>query len=469
MATMRAPIVQPAVDRQQSNTLILFGIAAAVALLHILTNNRYGFHRDELQFLSDARHMDWGFVAYPPVTAFLEHIGLSLFGTSLAGLRIFSVVAQSIAIIMAGLMARELGGAKLAQVSTALMVSFSALPMFEGTEFQYSSFDYLWWVLIAYFVIRLLKNDDPRWWLAIGATIGVGLETKYTVCFFIAGLLGGFLLTSARRLLWNAWFPCAVGLALLIFLPNFLWQVRHDFISLHFLQSIHKRDVGEGRADGFLIDQFKICANLFAAPVCIFGLVQFFRNRRYRALGWMYVVPFALFYFGKGRGYYAAAVYPMLMAMGAVASERWLATLSAVWQRVAKSVFFTGLFAYGLLICAILVPVTNSGPVKAFALRNNGDLREEFGWTELVKTVAGIRDSLPDDQRANVGVLTGNYGEQGAIEILGAAYGLPAPIGMTNSAWLRSYPVTPPTTLIVVGFSKADAEEAFTGCQLGRP
>jgi hypothetical protein len=457
-------LVRETVSR--TDTLALIAIALVVALIHLLTNNRYGFHRDELQFLSDARHLDWGFVAYPPFTPFVERIGLEIFGLSLVGLRLFSVIAQALAIVVTGLMARELGGGRLAQITAAVVVATSGLPVFEGTEFQYSSFDYLWWVLIAYFVIRLLKTEDPRWWLAIGAAIGLGLMTKYTICFFIAGILGGMLLTKARRFFLSAWFWGGVGVALLIFLPNFLWQVRHGFISVHFLQHIHVRDVGEGRADGFWKDQFIICANLFAAPLWIAGLVCFLRDRRYRMLGWMYVIVLALFLFGKGRGYYVAAAYPMLMAMGAVMGERWVESLKRPWRLAVEGVFFTGLAAWGVLAFAILVPLASSGPLKEFAFKNNGDLREEIGWDELVKTVAGIRDSLPPEQRDNVGVLVGNYGEQGAVEILGPAYHLPAPISMTNSAWLRGYPTPQPATLIVLGFSQKDADRVFTSCQL---
>ena len=224
----------------------------SVAAAHMLTNGRYGFHRDELQVLSDARHLDWGFVPYPPLTPFVERIGLSMFGLSLVGLRLFSVIAQAIVILVTGLMARELGGGRLAQVTAALAVALSTLPLFEGTEFQYTTFDYLWWALIAYFVIRLLKTEDPRWWLAIGATIGVGFQTKYTMGFFLCGLLGGVLLTGARRYLASGWFWGGMALGFLVCPPNLIWQVRHEFISLHFLQHIHARDVSEGRAKGFL-------------------------------------------------------------------------------------------------------------------------------------------------------------------------------------------------------------------------
>src|SRR5246127_3098541 len=137
--------------RLQSDTSIVLAIAATVALLHIFTNGRYGFHRDELQFLSDARHLDWGFVAYPPFTPFVERISLAIFGVSLVGLRLFSVITQSAAIVVTGLMARDLGGGRLAQITAALAVALSALPLFEGTGVQYSSFDYLWWTLAAWF------------------------------------------------------------------------------------------------------------------------------------------------------------------------------------------------------------------------------------------------------------------------------------------------------------------------------
>ncbi|MGC2162143.1 MAG: glycosyltransferase family 39 protein [Silvibacterium sp.] len=450
----------------QSDTAILLAIAAFVALVHLLTNNRYGFHRDELQFLSDALHLDWGFVAYPPLTPFLQRIGLDLFGVSLVGLRLFSVIAQAAAIVVTGLMARDLGGGRLAQITAALVIALSPLPLFEGTEFQYTSFDYLWWVLIAWFVIRLLKSENPRWWLAIGGVIGLSLMTKYSIVFFIAGILGGLLLTRERRYYRSGWFWGGVVLALVIFLPNFLWQVRHDFISWHFLRFIHKRDVGEGRAQGFLRDQTWICVNLAAAPLWIAGLVSFLRDRRYRLLAWMYLIPLALFMIGKGRGYYLAAAYPMLIAMGCASAGNWLASLSRAWRRAIEVVFFTALAASGLYICALILPLASSGPLRNFALSRNGDLREEFGWNELVQTVAVIRNSLSPSQRQNLGILVGNYGEQGTIEILGPRYGLPAPISMTNSAWLRGYPTSPPSTLIVIGFSQQDANEAFTACRL---
>lgn len=444
----------------------MLGIAGTVALVHVLTNGRYGLHRDELQTLSDALHLDWGFVAYPPFTPLVERVSMGIFGQWLAGLRLASVIAQAAAVVVTGLMARELGGGRLAQVTAAFAVALAPLALFEGTEFQYTTFDYLWWVLIAYFVIRLLKTDDPRWCLAIGATVGVGLMTKYTMAFYAAGIVGGMLLTRARKMLTSGWFWGGIGLAAAICLPNLIWQVRHDFISYHFLHAIHARDVGQGRAEGFWRFQFRICTNLATAPLWIGGLFCFLRAPRYRMLAWMYLIPLAMFALSKGRGYYVGAAYPALIAMGAAAGERWISSWPRTWRWAVVGALFAGMTAYGLYLGAMIIPVASSGRLKDFALENNGDLREEFGWTELVQAVAGVRDALPAEQRGSVGVVVGNYGEMGAIEIIGPAYGLPRPISLTNSGWLRGYPTPQPTTLIVVGWSRRQLEGTFTACRL---
>jgi 4-amino-4-deoxy-L-arabinose transferase-like glycosyltransferase len=453
------------VSIRRSDIAVLAAIAAAFALAHILTNGRYGFHRDELQFLSDARHLAWGYVSYPPFTPFIERIALSIFGLSLIGLRLFSVLAQSVVIFVSGVMARDLGGGRLAQVAAALSVGLSGVAMFEATEFQYTSFSFFWWVLVCWFVVRLLKTENPRWWLAIGAAIGFGLESKYSVVFFIAGLLAGLAFTPARRWFLSKWFWSGVGIAVLIFLPNVIWLARHDWISYAFLQHIHARDVGEGRAQGFLRDQFLGNANLVATPLWIAGLIAFFADRRYRMLAWMYVVPVAVFWASKGRGYYVAEAYPVLLAMGAAIGERWLSRRHIAVRRTITSVYFTGVVAYGALGCVFLIPIASSGPLRELALKN-GDLREEIGWNQLVRTVAQIRDSLPANQQAHLGITTANYGEYGAVDVLGRAYGLPEPIGTTNSEWYRGVPNPPPTTFIVLGLSAEEANSIFTGCRL---
>ena len=173
-------------------------LAAILVTVHTLTNGQYGFHRDELAMIDDARHLAWSYVAYPPVTPFIARVALTLFGPSLAGLRFFAALAQGLVVIMAGLMARELGGKRSAQLVAAIAVAIAPMSIGAGEVFQYVSFDYLWWVLAAWMTIRLLKSEDPRWFVGIGAAVGLGMMTKYTMGVLVIGIAGGLLLTPAQ-------------------------------------------------------------------------------------------------------------------------------------------------------------------------------------------------------------------------------------------------------------------------------
>lgn len=467
--TFMAPGMDSSKDATQSrrnDSYVILAIALFFGLGHMLTNGQYGFHRDEWQFLSDAKHLDWGFVPYPPLTAALEYLGLNAFGISLVGLRSFSVIAQTLVIFVSGVMARDLGGGRRAQVFTALAVALSPMPIFQATEFQYSSFDLLWWVLIAWATIRLLRDDEPRWWLAIGVFAGLGLQTKYSIAFELAGVLAGVLFTDARRYVTSRWFWTGGAIALLIFTPNLVWLIRHDFISYHFLQGIHERDVRIGRAEGFLRDQFLINVNLFAAPVWLAGWIAYARSRRYRMLAWMYVVPLALFLLAQGRYYYMAGAYPVLLAMGAVVGDRWIRSLRPGWHVGISTLAFVGVAVIGAYAIVRIVPLASSGPLRDYVLNNNDDLREEIGWEEIVAQVVAIRDALPAEQRAHLGIVVGNYGEYGAITLLGEKHGLPRPITAVNSGWLRGYPDPLPSTYIVVGSSSERVDELFFDCRL---
>src|SRR5215831_18059656 len=234
---------------------VLILIAAARFALHLLTNNQYGFHRDELATLDDARALAWGYVAYPPLTPFLARIELAFLGPSLVGVRLLSALAQCVALVFTGLMAGELGGRRWAQVVAALAAGCAPLSLVQGALFQYVAFDYLWWVLIGYSTLRLLNSRDGRWWLALGVIAGLGLLTRYTIGVLLAGVAVGALITREWRWVTQRWLWIGVAAALLICLPNIVWQFQHGFVSLQFLSAIHARDVAIGRAHGFLTEQ----------------------------------------------------------------------------------------------------------------------------------------------------------------------------------------------------------------------
>ena len=446
----------------------LVALALATIVAHLFIGDGYGFHRDELATLDDARHLDWGYVAYPPVTPFFGRISLGLFGTSVVGFRLFATVAAATAIVLTGLMARHLGGGRTAQRIAAVASVPFALAC--GSLMQYVAFDYLCWVLTAYFLVRLIESGNDQWWVAIGFAIGFGLLTKYSILFLVAGVGVGVLATPLRDQLKSKWLWIGAGCSLLIFLPNLIWQLQHHFISLDFLRHIHQRDVRIGRTKDFLPDQ--VLLTLFGFPIALAGLYHCFvnRERRFRALGWMYVVPLVLFLIAQGRGYYLAPAYSFLYAAGGDWIERQCTKMSRHWSVAIASVISAALILDVVVTAAATLPIA---PIHSkcwnFATRNNGDLVEEIGWPDLVQTIARIRDRLPENERRHLGILAGNYGEAGAINLYGAQYGLPQAISGTNSYWARGYGDPPPETLIVVGFSPEFVEACFTSSEMAAP
>ena len=449
---------------------LLVLLALAKLALHLATNGQYGFHRDELGFLDDARFLAWGYVSYPPLTPFFARVALVFFGPSLVGLRFFAALGQSIVLVLVGLIARDLGGGRRAQIVAALAVAIAPMSLVLSSLYTYSGFDYLWWVLVAFLAVRLLKTNDGRYWLGLGVVIGVGLLTKYTMAFCVAGLMAGVLLTKARRYVASPWLWAGASATLLIFLPNLIWQVQHDFISLKFLSSIHARDIGLGRTDNFLTQQLYQNNNVFALPLWIAGLVfTLFMpgGQRYRALGWMWVVPFAILIATEGRSYYLAAAYPMLLGAGAAAGERWANTLTAARARLVRSVAWSGLAISGIISSMVSLPLFPiNSPSWKYASNIHDLWVEQVGWHELTAEVARIYDALPAQDKAHAGILAGNYGEAGALDLYGIAYGLPPVFSPVNSYWLRGYPNPPPQVVIVVGWNKSDVEHAAATCEL---
>jgi hypothetical protein len=449
----------------RTDNYILVAIATGVFLLHLATNGQYGFHRDELQTLDDARYLDWGFVAYPPLTPFFGRLSQWLFGNWLVGARVFPALSQAVVIVLGGLMARELGGGRRAQVMAALAVAAAPVSLAAGALLQYVAFDFLWWVLLAWLVMRLIRTNDERLWLAIGATMGLGMMTKYTMLFLVAGLAVGLLLTGGARYLKSRWLWIGVALSLLIFLPHAIWQFQHHFITFDFLQFIHARDIRIGRTRDFLPEQLWIGANLFTIPLWIAGLIYYFRRegKRFRAVAWMFIVPLVLFTIAKGRGYYLAPAYPMLLAAGSVRLDQWLARLQPARSRAVTFAVIAVIAISGALMTPATLPIT---PIGSKWFNRSGDFREEVGWNDLAANVARIYRSLTPQERAHAGILAANYGEAGAIGMYREQFGLPRAISGTNSYWLRGYPDPPPQTLIVLGLGRDDVDSLFEHCDL---
>lgn len=457
-------------NEQKTDNLTLLFMALVAVIFHIALNGQYGFHRDELDFIMNARRLDWGYVSYPPITPFFARIGLEIFGESLRGLRVLPAIAQGAAMILAGLMARDMGGKRSAQILAAFTVFIAPMSLFGGTVIMYFAFDYLWWVLVAFFMVRLLATDDPRYWLGIGAGIGLGMMTKYTMAFFVVGLVVAVLVTPARKYLRTKWLYLGAALALLIFLPNLIWQIQHDFISLEYLASIHARDVSWGRGNDFLSEQLFLTTNSFSIPLWTVGLSLCLFSasmKRFRTLGWMFLVTFVLFLINQGRGYYTGPAYVMLMAAGCVWFESWFERLGGKKRQLGYGVLWTMQVLGGLIGVILMKPIgVINSTLWDFRSDVSGDLFVEMvGWEDLTRQVAEIYQAIPESEKPRTVILAGNYGEAGAIDLYGDEYGLPRMITGTNSMWYRGYGNPEPQTVIVVGFEGDYARHFFKLCE----
>jgi hypothetical protein len=251
---------------------------------------------------------------------------------------------------------------------------------------------------------------------------------------------------------------------------NDIWQIRHNFISLEFLGSIHERDIAWGRTEGFVPDQLVVTASTLTNPQWLAGLGFYLfapSGRPFRPLGWMYVVAFVLYLGLQGRGYYMAPAYPMLLAAGSVAAERWFASLRAGPSRLARGATWSALALGRVFSGALMLPLA---PINSGWWNLTSEVHdlfvEQIGWPELVEQVASIYAALPAGEQAQAGILTGNYGEAGAIDLYGPAYGLPPAISGINSNWLRGYGDPPPRVVIVVGFRRGRPDQFFETCEV---
>jgi hypothetical protein len=448
----------------RSDAALLTAFATLILVAHFFIGSGYGFHRDELQFLDDARHLHWGFVAYPPLTAFCGRIAVALFGTSPQVFRLPAALADAAALILIGLTARELGGRRPAQLIAAAAAFHTALAF--SVLMQYNSFDFLAVAITVFCTARVLSTGDSRFWIGAGAGIGMGVLSKYSIAFPVAGLLTALIvLPSQRHHLRSRWFWYGVLIASAIAAPNLIWLARNHFITLQMEHSIHARDIRLGRTDAFYPEQIKF--TLFAFPLAITGLISLLRSPRFRLLVAFFLAPLILFTILRGRAYYMLSAYPVLYAAGAVALERALSSRPA-WLRIsARSIVFTAFALDAALVVFTFLPIWPPHSIAwSWQMANNNDCKDEIGWPELVAQVAAVRDTLPAADLPRLGILVHNYGEAGAIELYGPQYHLPTPISSTNSFFFRGWGPYDPETVIILGSNLPDQLRNFQTCTL---
>ena len=472
-----------------SGPAVVLYLAAVKLLLHLFTAGRYGIFRDELYYLACAEHLDWGYVDQPPLIALIAWIARHLFGSSLLGLRLLPAIAGAALVWLTGKLAREMGGGRFAQALAALATLVVPIFLVFHHLLTMNAFEPLIWLGATWSVVRAINTDRASYWLWFGVIIGLGLETKYSIIFFAFGTVAGLLLTSDRRFLKSKWIWLGLLAALLIFLPNLLWLVKHDFPFLELMRNIREsgRDVARGPI-AFIADQALIM-NPILFPLWVGGLLWLFFSkdgRRYRIFGWAYVVMLITFIVLKGKNYYLAPAYPILFAAGAVAFER--LTVQSPTSKVQghldtgtagdspadretpfpfpsyPSTHFLRWLYVALIILAgaalaplsapILSPETFIRYQKALGIepsktenQDTGPLpqyfADEFGWEEMTRAVNEVYNRLPPDERAQTAIFANSYGQAGAIDFLVENMDCRKPSAITRTTGIGALATTP--------------------------
>ncbi|WLT30538.1 glycosyltransferase family 39 protein [Geothrix sp. PMB-07] len=443
-------------------------LAGLKLLVHLLSSQAYGFFRDELYFLDCARHLGWGYVDDAPMIALLAKVSLGL-GGSLPAVRLLPALAGAAKVALGMGLARQMGGGRFAQGLTGLCLL--GVPVFLGTDsiLCVGAFEPLLWMGCAAMLIELVRTGNDRLWLWFGLLAGLGLETKYAMLVFGLAALVAILLSPLRRDLRRPWIWAAGLLALLIFLPTLLWQIRHGYPLLEDMANIRRMGKNVVLGPWTFVKQQIGFLNPLLFPIWFSGLCSllFGRLSRLRVLGLLYLGMLALMIALQAKDYYLAAIYPMLFAAGAVATEAWLAgrdwSRGRLWPKV---VLLSGIGAVTALLIPALLPFLSPPRLLAYQralgirpakleVRHDGPLDQrlgdQFGWPEMTDEVARIYHSLTPEEQAHTAIYAASYGEAGAINHLGPARGLPSALCAHQAHSFWPAPDRDYTTFICLG------------------
>jgi hypothetical protein len=465
-----------------SGMVVIWAIALAKLIFHIYFNNRYGYFRDEFDYMSCGDHLQWGYVDQPPLIPFLIHFSRMLLGDSLRSIRFIPALASSLLVVQTAVLARELGGRRFALLLSALCCVVDPQYLSNGGLLGTNCLEPNLWMGCAYFVILAIKKEDARYWLGFGVVAGLGMEEKYSIAVFGLGVVAGLLLTRQRRFFLSKWFWIGGFAAFLIFLPNLWWNIHYDWPFLQLMHNIRAegRDVVRGPLDFFL--QQVLISNPLSAPIWLRGLfVLLFsaRFRSYRALGWAYVVSYAAFDLLHGKNYYLAPIYPMLFAAGAVLVEAQLDRPETGQPRLQwlKPVIPIILLANGAYLAPIVIPMLSPEhflvyertlpfklPVNEYS-HMGATLpqwyADQFGWKEIADEAAVAWNRIPAEERGDCAIFAQDYGQAGAIDFFGRQQGLPPAISGDRTYFLWGPRGYSGNCMIVLGDRRERLQQLF--------
>src|SRR5260370_6038961 len=433
-------------DNQRSSfladgMLVVLLLALANFLLHLYFNNRYGYFRDEFNYMACGDHLAWGYVDHPPLIPFLIRLSRRLLGDSLRSIRFIPALASSLLIVQTAAIARDLAGLRYALLLSAICALIAPQYLSNGSLLGTNCLEPNLWMGCAYFAILAIKRNHPRYWLWFGVFAGLGMGEQYSIALLGLGIVVGLLVTVQRRVFGNRWIWLGALAALLIFLPNLRWNIHYHWPFLELMRNIKAegRDVVLGPLQYFF--QQTLLVHPLTAPIWITGLLALFFSwqlKSYRFLGWTYLLCYAVLFALHGKNYYLAPIYPMLLAAGAVVIESAVEQPRRTWLKPAIIII---LLASGAHLMPVVVPVLSPDGfiayMKYLPFRLPGMehshasatlpqwYSHQFGWQEIVAETAQAWDRIPAEERHDCGIFAQDYGQAGSIDFFGPRYGLP--------------------------------------------
>jgi 4-amino-4-deoxy-L-arabinose transferase-like glycosyltransferase len=433
-------------------------VAAAVGALLVAFAGGYGYHRDELYFVAAGNHLAWGYADQGPLTPLLARAMTEIAPGSLTVLRLPSALAAAATVLLAGGIARELGGSRRAQTLAAACVGVSSLVLFTGHLLSTSTFDLLVWTAVVWLVVRIVRTGEERLWLPAGLVMGIGLLNKPLPAFLSAGLVAGLLISGPRRMLRSPYLWAGAALALVIWTPWLVWQADHGWPQLDVARSLSNGNSTSSQPWWAVVPFQALLASPPLAPVWIAGLVWLARERELRFLAWAWAVLAVVFMASGGKPYYLGGLLPLLLAAGAVGVDGWLRRGRPRARAAVLGVAIGASAIVNAVIALPLLPARDSDPVVAV----NGDVGETIGWPEFARTVARVHRGLPP----RTVVFTSNYGEAGAIDRYGPALGIPGAWSGHNAYGQWGPPADGSAPVITVGFDTRELGAHFAGCTI---
>ncbi len=455
--------------------LILLQVVLKV-VIHLYVNLRtpYGFHRDELLYLGMGRHLRlWG-MDFPPAIAIVAEVSRILMGDSLTAIRVFPAVFGGAVLVLAALIARELGGGRTAQALAAFCVITSPLFMRSANLLQPVVMDQLVWTAALYALVRLVRGYGPGGWLLLGLTLGFGLLTKFSVVFIGLAILIALLMSPLRTALLTPWPWIGLATALVLGAPSIVGQIRLGFPVVQQMADLRASQLERVGPLAFLAGQLYWGPAVLLAGVGLYGLLASAALRPFRSLGVACAAAFVILVLLQGKPYYAGPLYPALFAAGAVMFERAARGLLGDLLQVGTIAVLFGFCVVTVpLGLPILAPPSMAGYARAIgieaAVRTNtgetGELPQDYadmlGWEEQVAAVARVYHALPAAQRARAAIVAGNYGEAGALDYYGPRYNLPPVVSPAGSYWFFGPGPLPGEVVVTIGIPEADLRRFF--------